>query len=124
MEQLKLFQQPLIPELPNQAAVARAQMLFEMAARREIERRDREANADDQPERGALVRGHGRRANNVDPMNLINIAGPAPPPGDNDGSSSDEELEGAGPAPPPGRHNRRRAPRPDLPVRLMVSSHE
>ncbi|CAL2032404.1 unnamed protein product [Caenorhabditis brenneri] len=114
--------QPTLPELPNQAAVARAQMLFEMAARREIERRDREIG-DDQ----MRVMPRNRRANNAE-------ANHAPPAGngavrgagDHNGSSSEDELDeqqlvvqAAPPAPAHNQNHRRRQPRPELPVRLM-----
>ncbi|CAI2344674.1 unnamed protein product [Caenorhabditis sp. 36 PRJEB53466] len=114
----------LIPELPNQAAIARAQMLFEMAARREIERQNREAA--DEPDRNALLRANPRRhgANNVDQNNAL-VAGmiAAGAAGDNEGSSSEDELERGdglpGPAPPANQRPRRRQPRPEMAVRVM-----
>lgn len=116
-----------LPELPNQAAVARAQMLFEMAARREIERRDREAVEEQIPR----VIGRQRRIPAEAAMAVAVIGGAARGAGDIDGSSTDEELERvdnpniAGPAPlplpqPHNQNHRRRQPRPDLPGRLML----
>uniref|UniRef100_A0A1I7TTD7 F-box domain-containing protein n=1 Tax=Caenorhabditis tropicalis TaxID=1561998 RepID=A0A1I7TTD7_9PELO len=116
-----------LPELPNQAAVARAQMLFEMAARREIERRDREGIIDENALRLVMPRvrrGNNAEANHAQPHPVIEAVRGG---GDQDGLSSDEELERidhnlAGPAPPPPAHNqnhRRRQPRPEMPVRLM-----
>ncbi|CCD66391.1 F-box/WD repeat-containing protein lin-23 [Caenorhabditis elegans] len=115
-----------LPELPNQAAVARAQMLFEMAARREIERRDREV-----VEEPALrPRANAARRHNADIAAAAAAAEAARGAGDNDESSSEEDLDRvdqvnnpnvAGPAPPQphNQNHRRRQPRPELPVRLM-----
>ncbi|KAF1766286.1 hypothetical protein GCK72_006242 [Caenorhabditis remanei] len=110
-----------LPELPNQAAVARGLMLFEMAARREIERRDREIIEEQQPR--VVPRGNNGRRVQEAAMIVVGNAVNRNPPVDNDGSSSDEELERGDQAHPPAQpHNqnhRRRQPRPELPVRLM-----
>lgn len=119
--------QATLPELPNQAAVARAHMLFEMAARREIERRDREVVEEQVAPRPR--RHHHRGGNNQDVALLMAIGGAVArvAAGDNDGSSSDEDADrvdnpnAAGPAPqaPHNQNHRRRQPRPGLPDRLM-----
>ncbi|UMM18493.1 hypothetical protein L5515_014536 [Caenorhabditis briggsae] len=115
-----------LPELPNQAAVARAEMLFEMAARRQIERRDREV-VEEQAAQMPRARRHHNRGGEQHMIIAVAGAGPAglrAAAGDNDGSSSEEDVDnnGPGPAPPIAHnqnHNRRRQPRPDLPQRLI-----
>lgn len=117
--------QATLPELPNQAAVARAQMLFEMAARREIERRDREVVEEQAAPRPR--RHHHRPPNHPDMALLVAIGGAVArvAAGDNEGSSSEDEVvenpNAAGPAPQPAhnQNQRRRQPRPGLPDRLI-----